>query len=226
MTRYALVSFDAYSALFDIAGSLSGRLRETSGLAETDATAAFQLWRSKQMERAALSNSLSLGRISFREATRQALGYVEWRYKLALTEEQRRELVMAWDRLTPWPEVPAVLEALKVRGYALAILSNGDKVMLTALAKRLPVRIDHICSSEEAGADKPHPDVYALPRRTLGIARHAILHVAGGANDALGAVAAGLPCYWSNRNHEVVLDPAFAPTYDRPDLEGLLEVLP
>lgn len=226
MARYALVTFDVYSALFDIAGSLTGKLREISGLADADGAAAFQLWRAKQMDRAALSNSLGLGRTSFREATRQALRYVERRYTLALTEEQRWELVMAWDRLTPWPEVPAVLEALKLRGYALAILSNGDKDMLTALAEGLSVRFDHIFSSEEAGAYKPHPDVYALPRRALGIGRHAILHVAGGTNDALGAVAAGLPCYWSNRNHDVVLDPAFMPKFDRPDLEGLLEVLP
>jgi len=226
MARFALVTFDVYSALFDIAGSLTGKLREMSSLEEQDATAAFQLWRAKQMERAALSNSLGLGRTSFREATRQALRYVERRYMLALTEEQSRELLMAWDRLTPWPEAPAVLEALKLRGYALAILSNGDKDMLTALAGVLPVRFDHIFSSEEAGAYKPHPDVYALPGRALGIGPQAILHVAGGTNDALGAVAAGLPCYWSNRHHDVVLDPAFAPNYDRPDLEGLLEVLP
>jgi len=226
MARYALVTFDIYSALFDIAGSLSGKLREISGLAGADAEAAFQLWRAKQMERAAISNSLRLGRTSFREATRQALSYVERRYKLALSVEQRRELVMAWDRLTPWPEAPAVLDTLKVRGYPLAILSNGDKDMLKAVAEGLPVRFDHIFSSEEVGAYKPHPDVYALPQRTLDIPRHAILHVAGGANDVLGAVAAGLSCYWSNRNHDVVLDPAFAPKYDRPDLEGLLDVLP
>ena len=33
------------------------------------------MWRAKQLERAAISNSLTLARTSFRECTRQALGY-------------------------------------------------------------------------------------------------------------------------------------------------------
>ncbi|MEZ5907260.1 MAG: haloacid dehalogenase type II [Hyphomicrobiaceae bacterium] len=225
MTRYALVTFDVYSALFDIAGSLTPPLRRLSGLGEAEAAAAFALWRAKQLERAAISTALGLAHTSFREATRQALAYVERRYKLSLSEEQRRELVMAWDRLTPWPEAPEVLKTLKARGYALAILSNGDRDMLKAVADSLPVAFDHIFSCEEAGHYKPHPEIYALPVRKLNLERTRILHVAGGSSDALGAVAAGLPCYWSNRTGDAVLDPAFAPTYDRPDLSGLLEIL-
>ena len=225
MVRYALVTFDAYTALFDIAGSLTGRFRDDTGLDEASAGAAFQLWRAKQMERAALSNSLGLGRTSFRDATRQGLAYVEQRYKLVLSDEQRQRLVMAWDRLSPWPEAARVLAALKERGYALAILSNGDREMLHAVAKNMPVHFDHIFSSEDAGAYKPHPAMYALPLRKLGLEADRILHVAGGANDALGAAAAGLPCYWSNRFADVLLDPAFAPSHDRPNLEGLLDIL-
>ena len=45
MTRVALVTFDVYAALFDIAGSLTGRLREATGLDKARAGQAFQLWR-------------------------------------------------------------------------------------------------------------------------------------------------------------------------------------
>lgn len=225
MVRYALVTFDVYSALFDIAGSLTGRLRDIAGLDEVSAEPAFQLWRAKQMERAAVSNSLGLGRISFREATRQGIAYVERRYKLELSQGQRHALIMAWDRLSPWPEVARVLTVLKARGYPLAILSNGDKDMLRAVVENVPVRFDYIFSSEDAGAYKPHPEMYALPLRKLSLEARQILHVAGGANDALGATAAGLPCYWSNRFGDVMLDPAFAPTHDRPSLDGLLDIL-
>ena len=58
MTRYALVTFDVYSALFDIAGSLTPPLRRLSGLGEAEAAAAFALWRAKQLERAAISTAL------------------------------------------------------------------------------------------------------------------------------------------------------------------------
>jgi len=225
MNRTALVTLDAYTALFDIAGSLAGRFREITGLDEARATPAFQLWRAKQMERAAISNSLGLGRTSFRECTRQGLAYVEKRYDLDLGEERRLALVMAWDRLTPWPEADGVLAELKRRGYPLALLSNGDTDMLHALADILPVDIDHVFSSEEAGAYKPHPAMYALPLRKLGLESRNILHVAGATNDAIGAAAAGLPCYWSNRSGDSVLDPAFPPTHVRPNLEGLLDLL-
>ena len=215
-----------YSALFDIAGSLTGHLREAAGLDEAQATQAFQVWRAKQLERAAISNSLALARTSFRECTRQALGYVERRFGLALDDASRQELVMAWDHLTPWPEAPRVLETLASRGYRLALLSNGDRDMLQALAASLAVPFAHIFSSEDAGTYKPHPAMYELPMRTPVLARAQVLHVAGGANDALGSAAAGLPCYWSNRTGDVPLDPAYAPAYQGRNLEGLLELLP
>ena len=225
MTRVALVTFDVYSALFDIAGSLTGRLREAAGLDEARAAHAFQTWRAKQMERAAISNSLGRARTSFRECTRQALGYVERRFGLALGEAAREELVMAWDRLTPWPEAPRVLETLASRGYPLALLSNGDRDMLQALAASLAVPFAHIYSSEDAGAYKPHPAIYELPMRTPGVERAQVLHVAGAANDALGSTAAGIRCYWSNRTGDVPLDPAYAPACQGPSLEGLLDLL-
>jgi len=226
MTRVALVTFDVYSALFDIAGSLTGRLREATDLDEARAAQVFQVWRAKQLERAAISNSLSLARTSFRDCTRQALGYVERRFGLALDDASRQELVMAWDRLAPWPEAPRVLETLASRGYSMALLSNGDRDMLQALAACLPVPFARIFSSEDAGTYKPHPAMYELPMRKLGLARAQVLHVAGAASDALGSTAAGVRCYWSNRTGDVPLDPAYAPAFTGTSLEGLLELLP
>jgi len=226
MTRVALVTFDVYAALFDIAGSLTGRLREAAGLDEARAAQVFQVWRAKQLERAAISNSLARARTSFRDCTRQALGYVERRFGLALGEASRQELVMAWDCLTPWPEAPRVLETLASRGYPLALLSNGDRDMLQALAASLAAPFAHIFSSEDAGTYKPHPAIYELPIRTLGLERAQVLHVAGAANDALGSTAAGIPCYWSNRTGDIPLDPAYAPAFQGRSLEGLLELLP
>lgn len=226
MTRVSLVTFDAYMALFDIAGSLTGRIREATGLDDARAAQAFQLWRAKQMERAAISNSLGRARTSFRECTRLALGYVEHRFALSLRDACRQDLLAAWDRLTPWPEAPRVLETLATRGYALALLSNGDRDMLQALAGRFAVPFAQRFSSEDAGFYKPHPSIYELPLRMPGLERAQVLHVAGAANDVLGAAAAGIRCYWSNRTGDVPLDPAYGPTCEGPGLDGLLEILP
>ncbi len=52
-----------------------------------------------------------------------------------------------------------------------------------------------------------------------------VLHIAGSANDVLGAVAAGMACVWSNRHGDILLDPAYPPTSVISDLAGVLELL-
>ena len=51
-----LVTYDVYMALLDIEGSLKSVVQETLGLDADTATAFVRLWRTKQMERAAISN--------------------------------------------------------------------------------------------------------------------------------------------------------------------------
>ena len=98
--------------------------------------------------------------------------------------------------------------------------------MLEAVARNFsPNAFDHVLSSETAGHYKPHPSVYALPTTALGIARSDIVHVAGSANDVLGAIAAGLRCIWSNRHADRLLDPAYPPTHEIPDLTGVADLV-
>src|SRR3546814_10135577 len=82
------------------------------------------------------------------------------------------------------------LAEIKSRGYPIGILSNGDAAMLQALASRVATPFDHVFSSEAAGFYKPHPSVYHLPLSALKLSGGEVLHVAGGAPDALGATAA------------------------------------
>lgn len=220
-----LVTFDVYMALLDIEGGLTAVLGQTLGLAHDEARPLVQVWRAKQMERAAASNSLGLGRTPFRDATAMALDYVLRRQGFELPEETRKELVLAWDELPAWPEAAHVVEEVKTRGSPVAILSNGDQDMLEAVAAHNRLAFDHVFSSQSAGAFKPHPDVYALPGKQLGLAKDEILHVAGSANDVLGTVAFGMPCVWSNRHGDVLVDPAYPPDHEIADLKGLLDVL-
>lgn len=222
--RLRLITFDVYTALFDVEGSLTpvvARLLEPA----VDHLGLVRAWRRKQLEYALISNSLSDGRVPFRLVTRRALDDTLARAGLALAETVRQELVAAWDDLRPWPEAAAVLTAVKARGYLIGLLSNGDAAMLRALGGRLPAVIDHIFASEHAGHYKPHPAVYALPIQALGLPAEAILHVAGSSTDVMGARAVGLACAWSNRLRERVLDPDLKATYEWPDLRGLLEVV-
>lgn len=218
-----LVTFDAYAALADYRASLLPAVESIPGLDVERASDFLDVWRTRQLAAAALSNTLGRGRIPFRECTAVALDYALSRFRIELDAESRGALVQAWYPLAPWPEADEVLAALKARGFRLAILSNGDQDMLEALAARLQTPFDAIFSSEQCGVYKPHPEIYALPRRALGIA--AYLHVAGSANDVIGARAAGVRCYWSNRHDDRVLLPDYAADCEGADLSGLLKFL-
>jgi len=220
---FELITFDAYAALVDYRSSLLPVVEAIPGIDKEHAADFLELWRARQLGAAAMSNALEQGRISFRDCTALALDYALKRHDLSVDSDARDELIQAWNPLTPWPEAGRVLAALKAKGYRLAILSNGDQDMLEALAAGFETPFDHILSSEQCGVYKPHPRVYGLPARELGIEDY--LHVAGSPNDAVGASAAGISCYWSNRLGDTVLLPAYPPDYQGPDLSGVLDVV-
>lgn len=213
-------------ALLDIEGSLVPVVEQTLGLKPEVATAFVRLWRGKQMERAASSNSLNKQRTSFRLCTAMALDYCIARNGLLVSAEQSHRLVLAWDKLRPWPEADEAVAAVRAMGCQTAILSNGDQDMLDTVAGQFSAnRFDYILSSEAAGHYKPHPRVYDLPATLLGVGRDETIHVAGSANDVLGCIAAGIRCIWSNRHADKLLDPSYPATYEIPDLTGVATVI-
>ena len=225
MPQSKLVTFDVYNALLDIHSGLTSAFSNATGLPHDAVRPMVTIWRAKQMERAAVSNSLRGQRTSFRNCTKLALDYVCARFDLRLSDEIKKDLVFSWDRLPLWPEADSAVSAAKAMGFRIAILSNGDQDMLDAVAGLFATKFDDVLSSETAGHYKPHPTVYALPQRLLGISPAETLHVAGGHIDVLGAVAFGVPCVWSNKTGDRLLDPAFPPDYEIDDLSGLKALL-
>lgn len=219
-----LVTFDVYSALFDIATSLVPRLVTWCG-DERRARALLTEWRRLQLQYTLIATLLQRGHISFRVVTRRALDVALHRAGVHVDEQGREDLVAAWDTLTPWPEAVDVVREVRARGYPIAVLSNGDEAMLRALTGRLGIAFDHVFAADQAGVYKPHPAIYHLPARRLGIEPAQVLHVAGSARDVMGAKAAGLRCFWVNRSGDRVLDPALNADASAADLTGLLAVL-
>lgn len=221
---YQLITFDVYTALFDIETSLVPVVQKLlSG--QVDSIELVRMWRQKQLEYALISNSLQHGRIPFAMITRLALDYALNRAQVDVEEESRQSLASEWNRLKLWPEAEHVLVEVKRRGYTIGFLSNGDDGMLHRLAARLPIKCDHIFSSEQAGYYKPHPSVYALALNSLLLTSTQVLHVAGSATDVTGAKAADLKCAWSNRKHDRVLDDRYKADYEFENLLGLLDVI-
>jgi 2-haloacid dehalogenase len=217
-----LITFDVYTALVDVEAGLVPAVKRIRG---ADAVALVREWRAKQLEYAQVSNSLQRERIPFRVITRRALDYVAGRIGTPIDEAQAQELCAAWDALPPWPEAGATLAGLKARGYRLGLLSNGDEEMLRAVARSSGIAFDEVMASDHAGFYKPHPAMYALPAKRLGLGPEDVLHVAGSPTDVLGAKLAGLRCAWSNRKGDRPLDPRGKPDHEMADLSGLLAIL-
>ena len=220
------VTFDVYSALYDtpagLARALAPILRQRGVAGDLHAVA--RSWRHKQREYLLIANSLGLEPASNRKAIEASVRYT-LRGLEPLTPDEVGGLVGAWEHLPPWPEAVEVLEEVRRRRLVLATLSNGDEEMLRRLvANTLAVSFDYMISTE-GGRFKPHPSAYQRALETLAVEREELLHVAGGAPDAMGATAFGIRTIWVNRAADAVVDSRYAPAYQVGDLRGVLEVL-
>src|SRR5687767_6061664 len=116
--RYQLITFDVYTALFDIEGSLTSLIGAALGR-DSNPLAFVRDWRRKQMEYVLISNSLQQARLSFESITQRALDYTLARANRDISEAARANLVHAWRTLQPWPEASEVLSSVKARGFAI-----------------------------------------------------------------------------------------------------------
>jgi 2-haloacid dehalogenase len=128
-----------------------------------------------------------------------------------------------YDRLPPFPEVPAALARLAGAGWRLAILSNGTPGMLAAAvsAAGLEGRFAAVLSVEEVGIFKPAPAVYALVEQRLGVPPGATVFVSSNGWDAWAASAHGMRAVWVNRAGAPAERLPGAPERVLPDLAAL-----
>src|SRR5437762_9985404 len=121
------VLFDAYGTLFDVyrVGLLAEQLFPGKG--EQLAI----VWRDKQIEYTRLVTTSDDGAHyrPFWDLTRAGLRYACKRLALELTPAAEERLMNQHRNLSAFPEYREVLAALKARGVATGILSNGDPEM-------------------------------------------------------------------------------------------------
>jgi 2-haloacid dehalogenase len=110
----------------------------------------------------------------------------------------RDELVLAWHRLDPWPDVVAGLRRLSAR-YVLAPLSNGGVALQVALARRSGLPWDAVLGAELVGRYKPDAEVYDSAPRLLGLAPEQVLMVAAHDSDLAAARERGLRTAYVHR---------------------------
>ena len=201
------VLFDAYGTLFDVY-SVS-MLAEQLFPGQGDAIAV--MWRDKQIEYTRLVTTSDHGAHyqPFWALTRQALTYAIKRLVPVARsdwpafEARATQLLNQYRHLSAYPENREVLQALKQRGVATGILSNGDPEMLGIAVRSagLDGLIDHVISVDPIRKFKTHPDAYAMGEQITGLPRRQILFVSSNGWDALGATWFGYATLWVNRQN-------------------------
>lgn len=116
-------------------------------------------------------------------------------------EATRRELVLAWHRLDPWPDAVPGLRRLAAR-HVLAPLSNGNVALMVDLARRAGLPWDLVLGAEIVRHYKPDPEVYDAAPALLMLPPEQVLMVAAHTGDLAAARSRGLRTAYVHRPEE------------------------
>lgn len=193
-----VVLFDVYGTLLDVHSAIT---RMDAELGQHAASVSRQ-WRQKQLEYTWVYSMRGEFR-AFRALTEAALDFALTAHGVH-SASLREQLLHAYEKLGPFPEVGATLDALRRRGFRLAALSNGDPDMLeTGLqAAGIRARLDAVLSVAPLQIYKPDRRVYELGRSWAGAAAGEVAFVSSNAWDAGGAAAFGFRTFWINRTDQ------------------------
>ncbi len=189
--------FDAYGTLLDVHAAMA---RYAASLGP-DWQRMSADWRAKQIEYTWVRSLAGPAHHrDFWALTREALGYVAARHGIGDTA-LLADVLAAYRVLDAYPEVPALLAALRERGVARAILSNGEPGMLADAVRSAGIAelLDDVLSVEAVGVFKPDPRVYRLVTERFGVPAEAVGFFSSNPWDAFGALAFGFRVFWVNR---------------------------
>jgi len=228
-TNIRVVVFDAYGTLFDVysIGALAEKLYPGQGAALS------VLWRDKQIEYTrliSLSDPDPKGSRhyqSFGDITRASLRYALARLGLVHTSANEDALMAQYAQLMAFPENLGVFQALRQRGMATAILSNGSPEMLQSAVHSagMSALLDAVLSVDSVRQFKTTPTSYQLVTDHFGFAPAEVLFVSSNAWDALGATWFGFTTLWVNRQVLPTEHIGPAPHHTGRDLTAVLQVL-
>lgn len=216
--QHAAYVFDAYGTLFDVHAAV----RRHADQIGPDGQLLSEIWRAKQLEYSWV-RTLMGAYVDFWQLTEQALDFALRKVPSA-DKGLRAKLLDAYWRLDCYPEVPAVLKALKASGAKLAILSNGSPEMLEAAVKSaaLDQVLDDIYSVEAVKRFKADPSVYDMVTTGWRLYPGAVSFQSSNRWDVAGATKFGFRTVWINRSDQPEEYRDFPPALILPSLEGLL----
>lgn len=216
--RHSAYIFDAYGTLFDVHAAVRRHAAEIG----PDGQMLSEIWRAKQLEYSWV-RSLMGAYADFWQLTEQALDFA-FKKVPSVDPALRSKLLDAYWRLDCYPEVPAVLKALKDGGARLAILSNGSPAMLDAAVRSAALDriLDDVFSVDTVKRYKTDPSVYDLVASNWRLYPEAISFQSSNRWDIAGAGKFGFRTVWINRSDQPDEYRDLPPSLILPSLDGLV----
>ena len=220
MKNIKAIIFDAYGTLFDV-NSAAEKCKDKIG----DKWEGFaNYWRTTQLEYTWLRSLMKLHK-DFWQVTEDSLDKSMKAYEI--DSSMRNELLNLYKILSPFKEVPEVLNSLKDKNFKLAVLSNGTPSLLNELVKNnnLENIFDDIFSIEEVSVYKPDYKVYDIPVKKYQIQKNEITFLSANTWDVSGGGNYGYNSIWVNRNSNTFDNLDYVPKYQIEDLSKLLDII-
>ncbi len=215
--------FDAYGTLFDVTAAARQAAAEPDYPALADRWPDLAAhWRTKQLQYTWL-RAITHTHTDFWTVTQEGLDWALEATGLDGDARLRERLLALYWELQAYPEVPAMLTALKQAGFNTAILSNGSPDMLDGAVRSAGIGdlLDDVLSVESVGIFKPDARVYGLVNDRFGCANDEVLFVSSNGWDASCAAGFGFVSAWVNRAGEPVDRLPWTPAHVLPDLTGI-----
>ena len=215
---YSAYVFDAYGTLFDVHAAV----RRFAGEIGPDGQQLSEIWRAKQLEYSWVRTLMGAYQ-DFWALTEQALDHAFAKVPSA-DKSLRQKLLDAYWKLDCYPEVPAILRALKADGAKVAILSNGSPAMLEAAVRSaaLETVIDEVFSVDSLQRFKTEPAVYEMVTTAWRLYPSKISFQSSNRWDVAGAAKFGFRTVWINRAGQPDEYFDLKPELILPSLEGLV----
>ena len=193
--------FDVFGTVVDWRGGVAREVRRLLG-PSVDAAALADDWRGRYVPSMERVRSGELPWTPLDDLHRGSLDAVLTDAGLAsVPTDVREELVLAWHRLDPWPDVLPGLRRLS-RSYVLAPLSNGNVALQVDLARRSGLPWDCVLGAEVVRHYKPDPEVYDSAPQLLAMPPSSVVMVAAHLDDLAAARAGGLRTAYVHRPDE------------------------
>jgi 2-haloacid dehalogenase len=142
--------------------------------------------------------------------------------QLGAPPDERNALSRSLPFWPVFPEVPAALDEVRLRGWRLCILSNSDRNLIESSIAATGVPFDDSIVASDIGSYKPALGHWREFERRRG--RLPDVHVAASLfHDVSPSRHLGLPSVWINRLKETPEE--VVPTRELPDLSGLPDAL-